>query len=215
MRQKHLRSVGLGRAARRRWLIVGVVLTFAPACSKPPQLPRLSADATVLAFGDSLTYGRGAAPSQSYPAVLERLTGRRVINAGVPGEVTSEGRRRLPALLDEHRPQLLILIHGGNDLLRRMSDRQAEENLRAMVRAARSRAVAVILVGVPRPSLGLSVPAFYERIAEEFGIPYAPGIVAEIERDPALKSDAIHPNAQGYRRLAERLYALMREAGAV
>ena len=83
------------------------------ACSdSKPQLPLLSADAVILAFGDSLTFGTGANSEHSYPAELARLTGLTVINAGIPGEVTAQGVRRLPALLDRYKPQLLLLCHG-------------------------------------------------------------------------------------------------------
>jgi len=95
-------------------LLAGVLLA---ACSSQPQLPKLTPDAAILAFGDSLTYGSGADRGESYPAVLSRLSGLEVINAGVPGEVTSQGVMRLPDLLDEHLPQLLFLCHGGNDLI--------------------------------------------------------------------------------------------------
>ena len=96
-------------------LVAGSLLTC--ACSKTPQMTKLSPDATILAFGDSLTFGTGAGESESYPAVLNRLTGKKVVNAGVPGEVSSTGILRLPELLDRDHPALVILCHGGNDLL--------------------------------------------------------------------------------------------------
>ncbi len=194
--------------------LVALLLTLA-ACSAPPSLPRLAADAVILAFGDSLTYGTGADGAQSYPAVLAALTGRRVVNAGVPGEVSGEGLARLPALLDEHRPQLLILMHGGNDLLRKGSPEELTRNLRTMVDTARARGIAVVLVGVPAPGLLLGVPELYPRLAQEYKLPYDGETLRAIEGDRALKSDPIHPNAEGYRRLAQRLAALLREAGAL
>lgn len=197
-----------------RHAFVALLLALA-ACSAPPPLPRLSSDAVILAFGDSITYGTGADGGESYPAVLAALTGRRVVNAGVPGEVSGEGLARLPALLDEHRPQLLILAHGGNDLLHKGNPDELARNLRAMVETARSRGIAVVLVGVPAPGLLLDVPELYPRLAKEFRLPYDGETLRAIEGDRALKSDPIHPNAEGYRRLAQRLDTLLREAGAL
>jgi len=197
-----------------RHALAALLLTLT-ACTAPPTLPRLPAEAVVLAFGDSLTYGTGADGGQSYPAVLAALAGRRVINAGVPGEVSAEGLTRLPALLDEHRPRLLILCHGGNDLLRKHNEQELTRNLRAMVEAARSRGIAVVLVGVPAPGLLLNVPDLYEKLAEEHRLPYEAEALRTILGDRALKSDPIHPNAEGYRQLAQRLHTLLREAGAL
>lgn len=197
------------------WRHVAAALLLLTACGAPPTLPRLPAGAVVLAFGDSLTYGTGADSGQSYPAVLTALTGRRVINAGVPGEVSAEGRVRLPTLLDEHRPQLLILVHGGNDLLRKRDEQELARNLQAMVEAARARGIAVVLVGVPAPGLLLSVPDLYSTLAEEQRLPYDAETLRTILGDRALKSDPIHPNAEGYRQLAQRLYTLLRAAGAL
>lgn len=185
------------------------------ACGKSVSLPRLSGDAVVLAFGDSLTFGTGAREEESYPARLAEMIGRTVVRAGVPGEVSTSGLARLPAALDEHGPALLILCHGGNDFLRRQSKEKAAENLRAMVRLAQSRGVAVVLVGTPEPGFTVSPPAFYAEIAEEFGIPYEGGVIGRVLKDSALKSDPIHPNAEGYRVIAQSIAELLRKAGAV
>jgi lysophospholipase L1-like esterase len=168
-------------------LAASLVLVLALAgCGERPQLERLAPDAVILAFGDSLTYGTGAAEDESYPAQLEKLIGRRVVRAGVPGEVTAQALARLPAALEEHAPRLLLLCIGGNDFLRRLGNPQAERNVRAMVELARSRGVAVLLIGTPEPGFTVSPPAFYAGIAKEFRLPYEPGVIGEVLKDRTL-----------------------------
>mgnify|MGYP003393946960 CR=1 FL=1 len=180
-----------------------------------PKLPRLSPDAVVLAFGDSLTYGTGAEEKDSYPAVLQSLIARKVVRAGVPGEVTAAGLERLPDVLDEHTPKLLILCHGGNDLLHNLGEPQAAANIRAMITLAKGKGVDVVLVGVPKAGLLLSSAEFYQKIAREFSIPYEAVALSDILASRTLKSDTVHPNAQGYRKLAEALANLLQESGAI
>ena len=178
-------------------------------------MERLAADAVVLAFGDSLTFGTGANEDESYPAQLERLIGRRVVRAGVPGEVTAQALARLPEALDEHAPRLLLLCIGGNDFLRRLGNQQAERNVREMVKLATSRGVAVMLIGTPEPGFTVSPPAFYAGIAREFRLPYEEGVIGQVLKDTSLKADPIHPNALGYRLIAERLAEQLKQSGAI
>lgn len=196
-------------------LISLLLLLFAallPACDKAPAIAPLPAHAVVLAFGDSLTHGNGASPGEAYPDILAGLLGRTVINAGVPGEISAEGRRRLPQLLQRHRPQLVILCHGGNDFLRRLDRQQTAANLAAMVEQCQAAGADVVLVGVPEPGLFLDPPDFYAAIARQAGIPYEAEIISSVLGDRAYKSDTIHPNAAGYRRIAAALHALIRQA---
>lgn len=194
-------------------LLVAAMLL--PACSKAPQLPLLASDASILAFGDSLTAGYGAGEAESYPAVLARLTGRVVVNAGVPGELSAAGLQRLPELLEREHPALLILCHGGNDLLARQDHQSIAGNLRSMLRIAVERGVPVLLVAVPSPDLSLKPPPFYEELSREFNIPIEQKGLAHILAKGSLKSDHVHPNAAGYRMLAEDLAKLLKKSGAV
>ena len=134
---------------------------------------------------------------------------------GFPGEVTAQGVERLPALLDEHRPRLLLLCMGGNDMLRKVDRASTEANLRAMVRLARDRGISVVLIGVPKLQLFGGAADFYEKIADDYDIPLEDKVLKDVLYDNAYKSDPIHPNAQGYRRVAERLADLLRNAGAI
>jgi acyl-CoA thioesterase-1 len=196
--------------------LVLLAAAFALAgCEEQARLARLPTDAVILAFGDSLTFGTGAAEDESYPAQLEQLIGRRVVSAGVPGEVSAQALARLPLMLDEHAPRLLLLCIGGNDFLRQLGNRQAEVNVRAMVKLARSRGVEVLLIGTPEPGYSLSPPSFYADIAKEFRQPYEEAAMSQVLKDNTLKSDPIHPNARGYRLIAERVAERLRQTGAI
>jgi len=195
-------------------LAIWAVFTLT-ACQKPVRLPALDKSDVVVAFGDSITFGTGAEPRESYPAVLEQMIGRRVVNAGIPGEVTAEGLSRLPQILDQEKPALLILCHGGNDTLRQLSRAQAADNIREMVRMARQRGVAVVLIAVPSLGLSVSPAPMYRDIAKELKIPLEEKTLSDILADGSLKSDLIHPNAAGYRRLAEAVAMLLKKSGAI
>jgi acyl-CoA thioesterase I len=196
-------------------LLAAIIGVAAAAYSSEPQLPPLAADAVVLAFGDSLTYGSGAEPFQAYPAFLAKLIGRRVVNAGVPGEVTAAGLSRLPAALEAEKPALVIICHGGNDLLRRLERKKTADNLKAMIRLARERGAAVVLVAVPFPDISLSPPPVYREIARELALPLEEKTLNAVLADRSLKADYIHPNAAGYRRMAESIADLLKASGAL
>ena len=205
------------RSLRTIALLAGLAIAAALAgCGgSTVKIPKLPGDAVVLAFGDSLTFGTGATPDKSYPAALERKIGRKVIAAGIPGEVSAAGLARLPEVLDEVKPKLLILCHGGNDLLRKLSVKQAADNIRAMVSMPRARGMEVVLLGVPSPGLLLSTADLYDDIAREMKLAYEGKAIAKILSDGALKADTIHPNAEGYQRLADAITELLKKSGAI
>jgi acyl-CoA thioesterase I len=110
---------------------------------------------------------------------------------------------------------LLILCHGGNDLLRKLDTAALGANLRAMVRTARDRGITVVLLAVPKPGLFPSVHPIYTEVAQELELLVEKDALADILTDGALKSYPIHPNAKGYARLAERVAALLKKAKAI
>lgn len=202
------------RAHGLRLLFLALAL-IAGCGDSVPQLPRLGANDVIVAFGNSLTYGTGAREQESYPAVLAQLIGRPVVRAGVPGEVTAQGLRRLPSVIDEHQPRLVIVCLGGNDMLRRIGDGEIKRNLGDMLKVLNQRGIGAVLVGVPKPALVTSAPGFYAELAREFGVPYEGKIVTSVLYAADMKADPIHPNAKGYRKMAEALAELLREAGAI
>lgn len=197
--------------------LLSLIFLLLTACSDSPKnLTKLPDDAVILAFGDSLTYGTGASGLKDYPNILAELTSLKVINEGVPGEISSEGLKRLPALLDEYQPKLLILIHGGNDMLRKIPPEQTADHLNKMVEEAASRHIDVVMLGVPQPNLWMLASAdFYQRIAEDRNVPVDLNTLPDILGNNNLKSDMIHPNDAGYQLMADNIFKLLREAGAL
>ena len=201
--------------ALRNLLALALLFSLAACGAKSPQLPKLGGEDIILAFGDSLTYGTGVGSAESYPEVLAQLIGRKIVSAGVPGETTADGLERLPAVLDEVKPKLILLCMGGNDMLHKVEFSAIESNLRAMAQLARERGAGVVLIGVPKPALFGGSPEFYARIAKELSLPLENQVMHEVLFDNALKSDPIHPNARGYRRLAEAIAELLRRTGSI
>ena len=194
-------------------LLLLLVLTACGDSTK--QIAQLSDDAVILAFGDSLTHGTGASKGESYPAILENSINRKVINAGVPGELTMQGLKRLPELLDKYQPKLLILCHGGNDILHRENLAEAEANIRQMIALATNKNIPVILLGVPKPGIFLSSAKLYSSIAENTDVLFIQNLLPEILSDASMKSDTVHPNEKGYRVMALALADTLRDSGAL
>jgi lysophospholipase L1-like esterase len=205
----------MNRRDALRVLATPAIVTLAACGRRRPLLPRLEGGGVVLAFGDSLTYGTGAEGDESYPAILERRIGHRVVRSGVPGETAAEGLARLPAVLEEAKPQLMILCLGGNDLLRRAEDAKVKDSLRRMIALAKERGTSVVLLAPPRPGVFTEAPAFYAELAKEMAIPLDADILKTVLTDNSLKSDLVHPNAKGYARIADALAKLLKDSGAL
>ncbi len=200
----------------KKVIVILLTLLISSCNNSSIKLEKLSSKAVILAFGDSLTYGTGATDEQAYPSILAKLTSREIINEGIPGEITRDGVQRLPKLLDEIQPELLILIHGGNDMIKKIAKQTISDNLGKMIAAAKQRDISIILVGVPEPKLLISSSSdIYQSIAEQFQIPADLDTLPEILSTPSLKSDLIHPNAEGYRLLAKNIHHLLKQSGAL
>ena len=191
-----------------------LVLGLAGCGAETQTLTALLPGSRILAFGDSLTYGTGA-PAAAYPLQLSRAIGFEVVNGGRPGEVTEQGALRLPAVLLEQQIALAILIHGGNDTLRRVPQANTALNIERMIEVARAHGAAVVLFAVPGANITLSPPDYYAEIAERMGVPIDVDTLSTLMRDNRLKSDAVHFNAQGYQALADAAQRLLGTSGAL
>lgn len=210
---------------RRRLLALGPALAalwLPAACSRRESAKAftpLPAEARVLALGDSLTFGQGARPEQSWPAVLAGLTGWRVHNAGRNGDTTADGLTRLPGLLEEGPWDAILIGLGGNDMLRRMPAATTRANLLALAQRAKAHTAHSALIATPEPSAGAALmglledAAFYREVADEAGLPLIASAYATALSDEAQRSDRIHANAAGYRAIGEAVHARLKELG--
>lgn len=194
------------------FVILTCALLILTGCSKNPTIQPVTNSSVVVAFGDSLTAGCGAETAESYPAILAERLGCRVINAGISGEVSSDGYRRLPGILAKYKPSLVILCHGGNDLLQQCDFELIANNIDLMVEQIQNTGADVFLIGVPKPGLLLKSASFYRAIAKKHNVPFDGDTLPDILSTPALKSDKVHPGPAGYRKLAEAIAEKIRNS---
>lgn len=204
--------------AVKLWLAF-LITTILIACGSSQKLPAIPTGATVLILGDSLSYGTGASEGQDYPALLAQSTGWNIINAGIPGDTSAQGLARLPELLEEHQPKLLMIVLGGNDFLQKQPIAQTEANLRAIVQSAKSQSIPSLLIAIPdyqpiKAALGsLSDHALYAALAEDVQTPLVEDIFSPVLSKNSLKADYVHPNAQGYQAVEVALRKSLIELG--
>ncbi len=196
-------------------LISILAITLLLSSCGEDKLTPIPPNGTILAFGDSLTVGVGTHPKNSYPSILAELTGRQVISAGISGEETTGGLARLSDVLEHTRPNLMILLLGGNDILHNRRANGIKENLAAMIEVAQRSGVDVVLIGVPAKSLFSDTASLYRELAEQYQLVFEDELIADLLRDRRYKSDAIHFNEKGYRLMAESIHALLVDHGAL
>lgn len=205
----------------RRLLLGGLassVLLSTAGCNKAPQreVRTLSAGASVLCLGDSLTYGQGAGNNPTYPQWLAQLTGLLAHNAGVNGDTAEGALARLPDLLQRHRPELMLVSIGGNDFLRKLPRAATQKALTDMIQTA-SKQTQVVLIAEPQPAWlalatgTLSDHPLYAEVATATNTRlYADGWSRVLSRAD-WRSDPIHANAEGYKVFAQALVDWLRE----
>lgn len=191
-----------------------ILSTFLFTSCSDNKLQKLSQNDTILCFGDSLTQGYKLPASESYPAVLERLTKRTVINAGISGETTSGGIKRFKRVIEKHQPKLLVLFHGGNDMLRNINQEVTTQNLEQMINIAKAKNIDIVLLSMPRKSLFGNPRKLYSLIAKKHDLIVDDSAV-DLLYNSEFKLDRIHLNAKGYKALAQNIYEVLQEYGAL
>jgi acyl-CoA thioesterase-1 len=199
----------LGTACR---VLLGLVLLLAAG-------PVFADERVIVALGDSLTAGLGVAADEAYPALLEHRLRRagftyRVVNAGVSGDTSAGGLRRLDWVL-RSRPEIVIVALGANDGLRGLPVATLRDNLTAIVTRLQAGGARVLLVGMRLPPnygeayAGAFAQTFRD-VARRTSAAFLPFLLEGVGGDPALnQADGIHPNAAGQRAVAERIWPLL------
>jgi acyl-CoA thioesterase I len=194
-----------------RLLAALLVAMFASAAE-----PALGASRVIVALGDSLTAGLGLSPEEAYPALLEARLAQegydyRVVNAGVSGDTSAGGLRRIDWAL-KLGPEIVIVALGANDGLRGLPPTAMRDNLLAIVQRARNAGARVLLAGMQLPpNYGMSYTRSFEKVfadvAQTARVPLIPFLLQGVGGEARLNlPDGIHPNAEGQRRIAEHVW---------
>lgn len=205
-------------ASLARLLLLIAATLLLDSCSKARQ-DAIPPGSRVLALGDSLTAGAGVSPQEAWPGLLAKPTGWVVINGGISGDTSGGALLRLPSLLEEHQPALVLVTLGGNDMLRHLPRQETIANLKQLLLLCEARGAKTVLLATPQPSVAgavfqrLSAPGFYREIAEEQHVPLIEDAMAEVLSDPQFKVDPLHPNAAGHTRLAQKILTALQDIG--
>lgn len=158
----------------------------------------------IVAFGDSLTYGKGAAREESYPALLQQGLGRRVVNLGRNGETAVGAAARIQEAL-AGQPYMVLIEFGGNDVMRSVPFEQTVAAMERMVDAVQQAGAVAVVVDTGGSSLMGRYSKAYKKLARAKGAVFVPGILDGLWGKRELMSDQVHPNARGYRLVADKV----------
>lgn len=209
-----------GAAAIRQLLLLLAVLVLTAACSKIKEAA-IPPGSQVLALGDSLTEGAGVTREEAWPNLLASRTGWLVTNGGISGDTSAGALQRLPSLLEEHKPALVLVALGGNDMLRHLPKEETIANLEKILTLIKTHGAKPVLLATPNPSLmaavfqNLSAADFYQQVAEAQQVPLIKDAIADVISDPQLKVDQLHPNAAGHVLLSEKIFKELTSLGYI
>lgn len=195
------------------WLRVMSFLLFAlwisaalTGCAKREIKNRESSGRNIVCFGDSITFGYGVSSGEDFPSILGKLVKIEVINAGIDGDTSVEALKRLDADVLNREPFLVLVEFGGNDFLRKIPQEETINNIKQMVEKIQEKGAMVALVDISAGMFMREYRAAFRNIAKKEGTIFIPSILNGIITNPSMKSDFLHPNAQGYKLIAQRIY---------
>jgi acyl-CoA thioesterase-1 len=217
-------DIGLSVPARRAFVVHCSVLALLALGARAAPVHAQGARPVILVVGDSLSAEYGIPRGSGWVALLEqRLAGQklayRVVNASISGDTTSGGRSRLPALLAQHRPKVVVIALGGNDALRGLPLDMTRDNLTEMARASRAAGARVLIVGIAVPpnygrKYGEDFIRLFGTVAEAQGAALVPFLLAGVadgpDADEMFQPDRIHPKAQAHPRMLDNVWPALR-----
>jgi acyl-CoA thioesterase-1 len=165
-----------------------------------------SRGANIICFGDSITFGYGVEPGEDYPTALAKLMSISVINMGIDGDTSTEALKRLESDVLEREPLLVIIEFGGNDFLRKIPQEVTLNNVKEMTEKIQAKGAMVAIVDISAGMFLAEYRAAFSKLAREKGAIFISSILSGIITNPSMKSDFIHPNADGYKILTQRIY---------
>lgn len=186
------------------------------SCSDNKHYTPISNSGVILAFGDSLTSGFGTTKDYSYPSILSKLSDKEVLNYGVAGETTTGGLKRLEKVLQEvsaKNVELLLLLEGGNDIMRSVDKQTIFNNLSQMITLAKQHNIQVVLISVPRRGVVLKDAKLYAELSRQHNILLLENMITDLLSTPKYKSDLVHFNKQGYHQMAIEIFNFLQEQG--
>ena len=192
-------------------LALASVLLVSGTAGCKKKSPVAPSEIDVLAFGDSLTFGIGSTAGNGYVPVLERRLGIDIFNSGIPGNTTADALARLNASVLSRDPGIVIVLLGGNDLLRNVPLQTRISNITEIVERIRADGSQVILVGVGSGMIDPFNGALPD-LASRTGSLYVPDVMNGIFGNADLMADSIHPNDAGYAIIADRIEPALRSA---
>lgn len=161
---------------------------------------------TIIAFGDSLIRGTGSTLGNDFITLLSVKLNKQIINEGIPGETTSDGLNRVDEIINKD-PGTVILLFGGNDYLRNRPQVETFNNLKLIIDKLQDNGTMVVLLGIRGGLLVDKFSSDFEKLAEQTGVIYVPNVLDGLIGKPKLmSSDNIHPNNEGYAKIADKVY---------
>jgi len=164
-----------------------------------------SSGTDIIAFGDSLVEGVGAADGNDFVALLSKRVGRPIINLGHSGDTTAAGLVRI----DAYKPKVVLLLLGGNDYLRKVPISETRKNLAELIQNIQSRGAVVLLLGVRGGILNDRFDSEFEDLRDTYHTAFVPDVLDGLLGDAGLMSDTVHPNTTGHKVIAEKIYPVL------